>query len=257
MEAVSGTSTGFFNVIPTTSGLTAAPLLIKCDYVLLSEKDGSGETIKVTGATAAIPAAFSKWKPNTTYTYLFKISDNTNGKTNPDKPTVGLYPITFDAVVATEATGSEQGTITSVSTPSITTYQAGSVTATGIKYVKDKPIYITVADNATGALNTLYDGGSAVGGVQVFALAAAKTEADMQVTPPTGTDIDMFTLGGSETTVQLTVSGTTYDLVTLPANQHGSFTPTAAGYYAIQYLTTAAAGTDPAAYTYKIVHVED
>ena len=222
--------------------------------MLLSEKDSSGETIKVTGATAAVPAAFSKWKANTSYTYLFKISDNTNGKTNPDKPTVGLYPITFDAVVAAEVDGTEQGTITSVSTPSITTYQQGSVTTEGIKYVVDKPIYITVANNETGALNTLTDGGTAVGAVQVFSLSAAATEADMQITAPTGTD--MFTLGSTDTTVQLTVSGTTYNLVTLPANQHGSFTPTAAGYYAIQYLTTAASGTDPAAYTYKIVHVE-
>lgn len=249
-------ASGYFTVIPTPSATTAAPLLIKCDYVLLSEKDSSGETITVTGATAAVPDVFSKWKPNTTYTYLFKISDNTNGQTNPDKPTVGLYPITFDAVVTAEADGTKQGTITTVTTPSITTYQAESVTTTGIKYVVDKPIYITVADNTTGELNRLYDGGDAVGGVQVYSLGAtAKTEADMQVTAPTGTD--MFNLPNAATTIQLTVGSETHDLVTLPVNKHGYFTPTTAGYYAIQYLTTATSGSDPAAYTYKIVHVED
>ena len=244
------TTTGYFTVIPTASATTAAPLLLKCNYTLLSEKDGSGETITVTGATAAVPAAFSKWKPNTSYTYIFKISDNTNGSTGNSK--VGLYPITFDAVVTAEENA--EGTITTVSTPSITTYQTGSVLAngTGIEYKTGTAIYLTVQNNTTGALNTLTDGGSAVGAVQVYKLSAAvnanpaPTEADMQITAPTGTDL--FTLGGSEATV---------DNVTLPANQHGTFTPTEAGYYVIQYLTTAAVAepATPAAYTYKIVKV--
>ena len=241
-------ATGYFTVIPTASATTAAPLLLKCNYTLLSEKDGSGETITVTGATAAIPAAFSKWKPNTSYTYIFKISDNTNGSTGNDK--VGLYPITFDAVVTAEANA--EGTITTVSTPSITTYQTGSVTNAGVEYKTGSTIYLTVQNNTTGALNTLTDGGSAVGAVQVYKLSAAvdanpaPTEADMQVTAPTGTDL--FSLGGSAATV---------DNVTLPANQHGTFTPTEAGYYVIQYLTTAAVAdpATPAAYTYKIVKV--
>ena len=113
---------GYFTVIPTPSATKAAPILIKCDYTLTSDDD-SGETIKVTGATAAIPAAFSKWEANTRYTYLFKISQNTNGTTgNPENPEdkVGLYPITFDAFV-TEMTDKTQGTTTTVATPSITT----------------------------------------------------------------------------------------------------------------------------------------
>jgi hypothetical protein len=230
------TTTGYFTVIPTASATTAAPLLLKCNYTLLSEKDGSGETITVTGATAAIPAAFSKWKPNTSYTYIFKISDNTNGSTGNSK--VGLYPITFDAVVTAEE--SAEGTITTVSTPSITTYQTGSVLAngTGIEYKTGTAIYLTVQNNTTGALNTLTDGGTAVGAVQVYKLTAAvdanpaPTEADMQVTAPSGTDL--FTLGTSAATV---------DNVSLPANQHGTFTPSAAGFYAIQYLTAYDSGT--------------
>lgn len=251
-------TSGYFTVIPTPSGTAAAPLLIKCDYTLTSlgtdeGGDGSGETINVTGATAAVPAAFSKWAPNTSYTYLFKISDNTNGKTNPNKDAVGLFPITFDAVVMTEVSGTEQGTVTTVSTPSITTYQAGSVTTTGIEYVKNKPIYLTVANNETGALNTLINGGANV--VKVFSLGTeAKTEAEMQLQDFSNAT-DMFTPGTSAKTIQVTISDKAYDTVTLPANQHGSFTPTADGYYAIQYLTTAANGSTPAAYTYKVVYV--
>ena len=243
-------STGYFPVIPMASATDAAPILVKCDYEL-SSLDGSGEIINVSGATAAIPAAFSKWAPNTSYTYLFKISQDTNGSTGPDGPE-GLFPITFDAVVKTEEDGTAQGIITTVSTPSITTYQEGSVTAEGIKYKYNattpsdtKPIYFTAQNDESGALYTLTDGGSAVGAVQVYKLNGAKTEADLQVSAPTGTD--MFTLG----TVAATVGKFSFE-----ANKYGYFTPTAAGYYAIQYLTNAASGTDPAAYTYKIVYVE-
>lgn len=229
---------GYFTVIPSASALTAAPILVKCDYTLTS-LDGNGETITMTGKIAAIPAAFTLWKPNTSYTYLFKITDN------------DLCPITFDAVVV-DATNAIEGTITTVSTPSITTYQEGSVTAEGIKYKYNattpsdtKPIYFTVQNDESGALYTLTDGGSAVGAVQVYKLNGAKTEADLQVSAPTGTD--MFTLG----TVAATVGKFSFE-----ANKYGYFTPTAAGYYAIQYLTKEASGSDPAAYTYKIVYVE-
>ena len=243
------TSTGYFPVIPMASATDAAPILVKCDYELTS-LDGSGEKINVSGATAAIPAAFSMWAPNTSYTYLFKISQNTNGSTGPDGPE-GLFPITFDAVVKTEEDGTAQGIITTVSTPSITTYQEGSVTAEGIKYKYNattpsdtKPIYFTAQNDESGTIITLTTGGSAVSNVQVYKLAGAATEADLQVKAPT-------------TTVTTTVlsDATTVGNRSIPAGA-AYFTPTAAGYYAIQYLTKAASGTDPAAYTYKIVYVE-
>ena len=50
---------GYFTVLPTPSETEAKPILIKCDYTLTSV-DGSNETINVKGATAAIPAAYSK-----------------------------------------------------------------------------------------------------------------------------------------------------------------------------------------------------
>ena len=140
-DAVYGTdgdmvaTTGYFTVIPTTSELDAAPLLVKCDYELTSV-DGSNEKINVTGATAAIPAAYTKWAPNTSYTYLFKISDNTNGTTGGADDPEGLFPITFDAAVVEVVDGTAQGgTVTTVSTPSITVYQNGNVVPNGITYV--------------------------------------------------------------------------------------------------------------------------
>lgn len=222
---------GYFTVIPTPSATTAAPILIKCDYTLVSD-DGSGETIKVTGATAAIPAAFSKWEVNTRYTYLFKISQNTNGYTGDDSTKAGLYPITFDAVVK-ESTDAMQGTVTTVSTPSITTYQDGSVTDNGIEYKSGKAINVTVTD-ANGKVQTLAAGGTAVGSVAVYKFTDAINEAEIQVKGTTGA-----------TTVNGEVTGNMF-----------TFTPATEGYYAIQYMTTAATAKTPAAYAYKVVYVK-
>lgn len=228
------TATGYFTVLPTPATTTPSAILIKCDYTLTSD-DGSGETIHVKGATAAIPAAFSKWDVNTRYTYLFKISQNTNGTTgdptNPDDP-AGLYPITFDAVV-TDMTDKTHGTITTVTTPSITTYQAGSVTDNGIEYKSGTAIDVTVTD-ANGNVQTLTAGGSTVGSVAVYKFTDAITEAEIQVK---GT--------ADATPVTGSVDGNKF-----------TFTPDGEGYYAIRYLTTAAVGSTPAAYTYKVVYVK-
>lgn len=229
-------ATGYFTVLPTQVA-TASPILIKCDYELTSD-DGSGETINVKGATAAIPAAFSKWEANTRYTYLFKISDNTNGTTGkPGTDIPGLYPITFDAVVKDE----KQGTTTTVATPSITTYQEGSVVENGgIKYVAGKEIKVTVTDNTNGDIKTLSKDGSAVGNVAVYKLSKARTEADLQI----------------NNIKALELTSTNSKGVTLAAdNKSFTFTPDKEGYYAIQYLTTAAEKGKPAAYTYKVVYV--
>ena len=71
---------------------------IKVDYQLTST-DGSAETIDVKGATVTVANDKINWQINHSYTYIFKISVNTNGTTGGDGSTVGLYPIIFDAVV--------------------------------------------------------------------------------------------------------------------------------------------------------------
>ena len=102
---------------------TGTPLTLKVDYTLQSI-DGTQETIKVVGAKAVVPAQYAQWKPGFAYTYLFKISDNTNGYTSGvegDKLS-GLHSITFEAVTEVD-TEHNQETVTTVATPSITTYQ--------------------------------------------------------------------------------------------------------------------------------------
>lgn len=230
-------TTGYFTVLPTPSETEASPILIKCDYTLNSD-DLSGETIKVTGATAAIPAAYSKWEPNTRYTYLFKISDKTNGTTgdptNPDDP-AGLYPITFNAVV-TEMADKTQGTTTTFTAPSITTYQKGSVEDKIIKYVANKNIDVTVLNDKAEVqtLKTTDEAAEQVGHIAVYKFDTEITEAEVQVKGVTGA-----------TKIEGSVD----------PNNVFTFKPTAAGWYAIKYLAKAKVGTTPAVYTYKVVYV--
>lgn len=99
----------------------SVPLKLMIDYTLTAPV--TGETITVEGATAEIPAAYLQWKPNYKYTYLFKISDNTNGYTGGTSDPAGLYPITFDAVEIVADDGKAEY-ITTVSEPSITTFGA-------------------------------------------------------------------------------------------------------------------------------------
>ncbi|MBQ0019418.1 MAG: hypothetical protein KBT39_02740 [Bacteroidales bacterium] len=122
---------------------------LKVDYTLTST-DGSLEDIHVKGASAHVPANFTDWKENFAYTYLFKISDNTNGTTGtPGVDDPGLYPITFDAVVIGEEDGIQE-TITSVADPSITTYQKGKVVTENDEYVAGDIFFENSALNVSG-----------------------------------------------------------------------------------------------------------
>ena len=144
-------------VIPNTNGV---PLTLRLDYTLVAT-DGSGEEIKVYGAKAVVPATYTVWQPNYAYTYVFKISDNSNGWTSTSSgDPKGLFPITFDAVVTSFIDfNAEQTTVTTVATPSITTYQQGHTTATN-EYSKSqtagissdvKKLYVQVMDNGGAA----------------------------------------------------------------------------------------------------------
>lgn len=114
-------------------------LSLKVDYTLTS-LDGSGEEIHVKGATAVIPAKYLCWRPNYAYTYLFKISDNTNGSTGGTGDPAGLYPITFDASVVETETGNVEY-ISAMGTATITTFAVK-----GNLYQHDKADYENGSD---------------------------------------------------------------------------------------------------------------
>lgn len=126
-------------------------LKLKVCYTLTAPV--TGETITVTDATAEIPAEYLKWKPGYAYTYIFKISDNSNGSTGtPGTDPAGLYPITFDAVVLAYEDG-KQETITTVTEPSITTFgydTTNSEYVTGNnEYPAGSDIYATIMDGSS------------------------------------------------------------------------------------------------------------
>lgn len=147
---------GYQNVLPSEGAASAITLRI--DYKLTSV-DGSNETINVKGATATVPAQYTEWKSGYAYTYIFKISQDTNGSTGGTS--TGLTAISFDAVVVDdeadavvvddEANGLQE-TITTVSDNSFTTYgyKDNKVTTGGNEYADGSDIYATVYVPAAG-----------------------------------------------------------------------------------------------------------
>lgn len=137
------------NVLPSEGKPSAITLRI--DYKLTSV-DGSNETINVKGATATVPAEYTEWKSGYAYTYIFKISQDTNGSTGGSDTKPGLTAISFDAVVVDDEANGLQETITTVSDNSFTTYgyKDDKVTTNGNEYVNGTDIYATVYVPAAG-----------------------------------------------------------------------------------------------------------
>lgn len=147
-------------------------LSLKVDYTLTS-LDGSGEIINVKGATAVIPAKYLCWRPNYAYTYLFKISDNTNGSTGGTGDPAGLYPITFDASVVETETGNVEYN-SAMGTATITTFavKGGLYQHGNADYLKGSDLYATVVEeNKTTA--TLGTGNTKVYKLTAKGVAAA------------------------------------------------------------------------------------
>ena len=213
----------------------ANPLLLKLDFTMTSE-DGNGDVIHVRGARAIVPVEYVKWKSNFAYTYIFKISDKSNGTTGAvdgnDEPSdpEGLKPITFDAIVV-DVTEELQETITSVSTNSITTYAEGAIVN---EYNAGKPIYVAITNNSTHAVITPSAIGTAAGNAQVYKLGGATTEAAMLA------HLNGLSMGITKTEESATIE-TTVPLAdgTTPAISNVKFTPSTAGTYAYVYTTTA------------------
>lgn len=140
---------GYQNVLPSEGKPSAITLRI--DYKLTSV-DGSKETINVKGATATVPAEYTEWKSGYAYTYIFKISQDTNGSTGGTDTKPGLTAISFDAVVVDDEANGLQETITTFSDNSFTTYgyKDNKVTTNGNEYVNGTDIYATVYVPAAG-----------------------------------------------------------------------------------------------------------
>lgn len=235
------TSPYYVSVLPNEDGTV---LELRIDYTLESI-DGSGEEIKVHGAKAFVPAIYAAWKPNYAYTYIFKISDNTNGWTSTvESNPAGLYPITFDAVVV-DSEEKTQATITTVAMPSITTYQEGH-DVTKDEYAAGD-IYVQVMAGGTLMSDLATKG-------QLYSLSRAATEAEVmdalniQASTGTGTITGrngiVLTEATSDATTITTVPGADGNDITVTAGTAAMFTATAGTTYAYVYETDDKADTE-------------
>lgn len=249
---------GYQNVLPSEGAASAITLRI--DYKLTSV-DGSKETINVKGATATVPAEYTEWKSGYAYTYIFKISQNTNGSTGGTS--TGLTAISFDAVVVDDEANGLQETITTVSDNSITTYgyKDNKVTTNGNEYVNGTDIYATVySAGATVAPQKLYtvtleDGATQTINEASVANALVKGTNDTAKKTWTVTDyagkkmVVTETADGVASTVTSVPAGPGYTLNVNALKWTGVVTdPATETYYAVEYDN----GTKK---SYKIVKV--
>lgn len=248
---------GYQNVLPSEGAASAITLRI--DYKLTSV-DGSNETINVKGATATVPAEYTEWKSGYAYTYIFKISQDTNGSTGGTS--TGLTAISFDAVVVDDEANGLQETITTVSDNSFTTYgyKDNKVTTNGNEYVNGTDIYATVySAGATVAPQKLYTVTLQSGATQTINEAsvanalekgtndtAAKT---WTVTDYAGKEMVVTETVGVASTVTSVPAGPGYTLSVNALKWTGVVTdPATETYYAVEYDN----GTKK---SYKIVKV--
>ncbi len=251
---------GYQNVLPSEGAASAITLRI--DYKLTSV-DGSNETINVKGATATVPAQYTEWKSGYAYTYIFKISQDTNGSTGGSS--TGLTAISFDAVVVDDEANGLQETITTVSDNCFTTYgyKDNKVTTNGNEYVNGTDIYATVySAGATVAPQKLYTVTLEAGATQTINEASV---ANALVNGKKGTDAKTWTVtdyagktmvvtetaDGVATTVDSVPAGPGYTLKVNALKWTGVVTDPATApetYYAVEYVN----GTKK---SYKIVKV--
>lgn len=254
---------GYQNVLPSEGAASAITLRI--DYKLTSV-DGTNETINVKGATATVPAEYTEWKSGYAYTYIFKISQDTNGSTGGTS--TGLTAISFDAVVVDDEANGLQETITTVSDNSFTTYgyKDNKVTTNGNEYVNGTDIYATVYVPAAGetaaktvAPQKLYTVTLEAGATQTINEASVAnalangtpnaTDKTWTVTDYAGKKMVVTETAGVATTVTEVPAGPGYTLKVNALKWTGVATdPATETYYAVEYDN----GTKK---SYKIVKV--
>lgn len=235
------------NVLPSEGAPSAITLRI--DYKLTSV-DGTNETINVKGATATVPAQYTEWKSGYAYTYIFKISQDTNGSTGGNS--TGLTAISFDAVVVDDEANGLQETITTISDNSFTTYgyKDNKVTTNGNEYVNGTEIYATVySAGATVAPQKLYTVTLEAGATQAIneaSVANALVKGTNDATAKTWTVTDY---AGKKMVVTETTDGVASKVTSVPAYSGHTLS--------VNALKWTGVVTDPAKETYYAVEYDN
>lgn len=178
------------------SDLAKTGLTFHVSYELIST---TGEVITVKDATVFVPTDYTNWKANTHYTYIFKITKNSNGTTDntvdpkPEDPEVptenSLYPIVFDNCTVVDWDENESEWVISegnnlsyhnitLSQYSVTTGAATDITVTIAK--DDKNLnhdvdYTKIAVTGPADASTWYNSGTKKISVPVGAAAGLYT----------------------------------------------------------------------------------
>lgn len=181
------------------SDLAKTGFTFHVSYELTAED--TNERIVVQNATVHVPYNYCNWEANTHYTYIFKITKNSNGSTDtepdvnpndPDVPTVQtLYPIVFDNCTIQDWTENESDWNITENNPtnyhniSLTTGTGeNATTCYSIKYGEATDLTVKINDN---------DGHS--GHAIVYTKVSSTTtesgetlKSGVEVTGPSGTD---------------------------------------------------------------------
>ncbi len=226
---------------------------LKVDFTLHSTV---GETIEVKNATAEVPAAYLKWRPGYAYTYIFKISDQTNATIGS---LTGLYPITFDAVAISDGTGQEEEISTMGEIVNIVTMGYDPATK-----------MITVGQDDYNAGNTVY--ASFIYSNSLVAPSSSNTKLyivttdDSDTYPINETNVSGYLIAYASDNTLVDQPVTVYEQ-TIPADAFVSEVPVGDGTASMRTLTavswTAGKHVYAVEYTnaagqknYKIVHVD-
>ena len=184
-----------------TTGLT-----FHVSYELIST---TGEKITVKDATVHVPYNYCEWRENTRYTYIFKITKNSNGTTgtgtpNPTNPSVptetALYPIVFDNCTVEEWKDNEsEWEITDASNTwydvKLSTYSFDNTDDTKITVTVDRTSKNPSSPTATikpaaGALDVTAPDGSPA----AFTIANDTDTHDAIITVPAGAATGKYTV---------------------------------------------------------------
>lgn len=175
---LAGTSTDFSNTgAAEDEDFGKTGFTFHVSYELTAED--TGEKIVVNNATVHVPYEYANWKPNTHYTYIFKITKNSNGTTSGDKDpgtdpsnpdtnidptdpevpeTQALYPIIFDNCTVVDWEENESEWVISkeqeVIYHDVQLFREAAL-ATPVSSIVSGDIYVNVTDKDTYAGHTI------------------------------------------------------------------------------------------------------
>ena len=184
--------------IPAYGSYEVPGFIFHVSYELTST---TGEKITVRNAKVYVPKENCQWKPNYSYTYIFKITKNSNGSTGTVSPTdpdndntidneLALFPIVFDGCTVEDYETEIENDYT-ISDPKA-------------------PVYTLSLENSSVAKNGVITG---------TAISVSNSSGSVTTTPASSSSITVESVSGSGVTgITVTVDSNTTNNVTVTTN---------------------------------------